>query len=55
LDRRLGGTPGPAWAFWKNEKSIVPTAIRTPDRPVRRLVTILITSDRHLNIIKLMS
>ena len=44
-----------AWAFWRNEKSVVPTAIRTPDRPVRSLVTIPTTSARHLNIIKLMS
>ena len=30
--------PEPVWTFWRSEKSLAPTGIRTPDRPARSLV-----------------
>ena len=32
--------PEPVWIAWKQEKSLVPAGIRTPDRPARSLGTV---------------
>jgi hypothetical protein len=37
LNRRLGGQPEPVWAFWRSEKYLARTGIKTPDRPSRAI------------------
>ena len=40
LNWRLGGPQEQVWTCQRKEKLIVAAGIRTPDRPVRRLITI---------------
>ena len=37
--------PGPAWVLWRKEKFLVPTGIRTQDRPARIVVAISTSTD----------
>jgi hypothetical protein len=36
---RTGGQE-PVWTLWRREKSVVPTGVRTPDRPARAAVAV---------------
>ena len=36
---RTGGQE-PVWTLWRREKSVVPTRVRTPDRPARAAVAV---------------
>ena len=39
FEQEAGWTPRPVWTFWIRQKLLAPCAIRTPDFPVRSLVT----------------
>ena len=39
-EQEAGWASESVWTYWKGDKSPAPTAIRTPDRPARSLVTI---------------
>ena len=51
IDYEVCRTPESVWTFWKREKYVAPTGIRTQDRPTRSLVTISTTLS-HLAVVR---